>query len=79
MVQIIFGIDDTNPKSLKEGKDFGGNLENGVLAPLLDLHRNFPKLKITHFVPANYQLSDSSIVLRGTKKINGKDCWKTKH
>lgn len=56
---IVFGLDDLNPlhKNSRE------------LEMLLDLCKDFPKIKITHFVPANYLFREQSFFRKTLKKI----------
>ncbi len=57
MVKLIFGVDDTSPPFMEE------------LNLLQDFCNKFPKLKVTHFVPACYSLKSFSLFMRGLKKI----------
>ena len=53
--RVIFGIDDICPqKSADAGKDFGGDLQAGILGQLLDLRQDFPRIKVTLFITPNY-------------------------
>ncbi|GEM_PF-4683479 len=57
MVKLIFGVDDTNPAFMEE------------LSVLQDFCTGFPKLKVTHFVPARYSLRGFSLFRHGLRKI----------
>ena len=65
-VKILMGVDDTNPKFGKN--DFGGNIENGKLNQLIEVCEKFPGFKVTHFVPAKYQLKEQNFFRKIKKK-----------
>lgn len=74
--KIVFGIDDVCPQKAGDaGKDFGGDLEEGVLGKLIDFAKEFPKIKYTLFITPNYvfraQIRYFSLVQKTAKKFFG--------
>jgi len=73
---IVFGIDDVCPQKASDaGKDFGGDLEEGVLGKLIDFSKEFPGIKYSLFITPNYAFKAQpryfSLLQKTVKKFFG--------
>ncbi|MDI6639970.1 MAG: hypothetical protein QMD78_04015, partial [Methanocellales archaeon] len=58
---MVIGIDDVHPESSRDGLDFGGDTDEGVLGLLLNWIERHPHVKITLFVTPNWQLKSQNV------------------